>query len=123
MKTDPLHKIDLLNAAVTVVATVVGFSVFSAKVGVGLLCGAGLMALNLFVLRRLVGAIVNASPKGMFVTVSLLFLKLGLFFTAVWAAMTYLPINPFAFGLGAAAIIVTMAVTASLQKQTPTGAG
>jgi hypothetical protein len=123
MKADPLRKIDLLNAGVTIVATVVGFSAFSAKVGIGLLCGAGLMALNLFVLRRLVAAIVNASPKGMALTVGLLFLKLGLFFTAVWAAMTYLPINPFAFGIGAAAIIVTMAVTASLVKQTSPGAG
>jgi hypothetical protein len=116
MNPDAFKKLDWINLAVTAVAAGVGFAAFSPAVGLGFLAGAGLMALNLFVLRRLTGFILTGTPKKVGVAVFLLVVKLGLFFTAVWLAMTYLPMNALAFGVGAGLIILAVTLTASLAR-------
>jgi hypothetical protein len=122
MNSGQLKKLDLINFIVSVSAGTIGFLAFSTKVGVGLTAGTLLMTLNFFVLRRLSAFILTGLPKQMRLATLLLLLKLGLFFTAVWLCMTYLPMSPFAFGIGAALIVLVLVVSASASRAESTDA-
>jgi hypothetical protein len=110
------RKLEKMNLVVTALASAAGFAFFSLKVGVGLPAGALLMSANFIVLRRLTAFLAGGPPKKMAAALTLLLLKLALFFGAVWAAMTYLPMSPFAFGLGAGFVLLTVVLTTSLSR-------
>lgn len=116
MKSERLKTLDLINFAVTLAAAGVGFAAFSPGVGLGLTAGTLLMSVNFFVLRRLTSHLLTGRPKKMAIAMLWLVLKLGLFFTAVWLCMTYLPINVLAFGIGAGLILLAVTLTASLSN-------
>lgn len=122
MKSEKLKTLDLINLAVTLVAVGVGFAAFSSRVGLGLTAGALLMTVNVSVLRRLISLLLTSRPKTMAVVMLLLVLKLGLFFTAVWLTMTYLPINALAFGIGAGLILLTVTLMAGFSNAASVGA-
>lgn len=117
MNHSAFTKIDIVIGAVVAGAAVVGFGAFSSDVGLGLTVGALLMGVNFLVLRRLTSFILGGVPSKVGLAVGLLFVKLLLFFGAVWLAMTYLPMNVFAFGLGAALILLSVSVMATLTKK------
>ena len=118
MNNPLFQKVEIVNGLVVLAAAAVGFIGFSSEVGLGLTVGALLMGINFFILRRLTSFILAGTPKKAGIAIALLMIKLLLFFAAVWVAMTYLPMNTLAFGLGAAIILLSVTLTTTFAKKT-----
>jgi hypothetical protein len=109
-------------AVLVALVAFVGFSFFSFRVGLGLTAGAALMALNFFVLRRITSFVLEGPPKKAAAAAALLIGKLALFFVAVWGAMTFLPMDPVAFGSGAGVILLAVVCVTTFAREAAAGA-
>jgi hypothetical protein len=116
VNSDTFKRLEIVNGGLVVLVALIGFAAFSFKVGVGLTAGAVLMAVNFLVLRRITAFVLSGPPKKVAAATTLLILKLALFFVAVWGAMTYLPMNTLAFGLGAGVILLAVTLTTTLSQ-------
>ena len=110
MKEIAFQKVDRANLSMAAIASLVSIFWLSSHVTFGVAAGAGLMALNFYVLRRLALLIFGGGGIKVMIATVLLGVKLALFLGAGFLLLKYLPVNIVAFGLGALAVVLTTLV-------------
>ncbi len=111
-----LRKIDHANVLITLVLSMVSIPLFRLKISTALIAGALLMTVNLYVLRRLFKRLLSHEQRGFWGIFMMLLFKFGLLFGLASLCIREFKMDPMAFGLGIAAIILTSVVVAT-QKQ------
>lgn len=94
-----LKKIQLISLILTVIFCLISIFWWNKQIFFGVFIGGALVTLNFFFLTRIITTVLSGSSKK--ITNSLLyFVKLVVFFGAVFLCIKYLPINHFAFFMG-----------------------
>ena len=118
-----LEYMDWVNLAVTAIALIASYIVFSIPVTIGLGVGALFMALDFWALRMVVSKLFsensNTSKPALFM---LLMLKFVGFLAGIYLIVKFIPMNMIAFVAGAALIVFTACI-ASLKNDTKRSQG
>lgn len=116
--TKAIAKIDRANVLVMLTLGLVSAITLSWNITIGLFVGCAVMVFDFYALRKLLELLLSGKTKSMVISAGLLAFKFVGLFAVVAACLFYIPMNLFAFGLGATAVVVTAAiVAASLQQE------
>lgn len=114
-----IGKIDRANVGVMLALGAISAITLSWPITVGLLAGCAVMTVDFFVLRKLLARLLIGETRSAAISMGLLVVKFLGLFVMVALCLYFLPMNLFAFGLGATAVVVTAAlVSTTVQMKT-----